>query len=77
MFFSALFVVFTGWIGLGAVFNKPYRYKYPTSVEGCPLDNSSLAYNSSYLYMTNISSTTTETFTSTTTQSVDELFAER
>jgi len=30
-----LFVVITGWIGLGALIDRPYIYQYPTSIAGC------------------------------------------
>ena len=73
--------VFTGWMGLGAVFYKPYVYKYPTSVEGCTHINSTMINDTNYMYINNITSdmhtSSNITDLSTTTLSVEELFAQR
>ena len=78
------FTVITGWIGLGSVFYKPYVYKYPVSTAGCPVDNSTISDSSSLIlgnitevYNTANYTTSTQVLTSTTTKSVEELFAER
>jgi len=60
------------WLGLGAQFNKPYYYKYPTSIEGCNFTNLNTTGGWQNL--------TTSSFTQTlgpTTQSVAELKAAR
>lgn len=64
----------TMWIGLGSQFSgKRYVYKYPTSTSLC-----SAIYNHTANYTLELSSLLdSQNYTTTTTQSVEELIAER
>lgn len=78
------FTAVTAFIGFGSQFNKPYIYKFPTSIENCPF-NQSMINGSMYLYnnasgelpysLASNFSTTWQPLTST--KSVEELIAER